>query len=66
MNQFFSYPVNKDYLVKDICIQCLNRKATILCMNTIIDKEKIENHVILPLMYTRLEDSQSGMKVIVP
>lgn len=64
VNSFFSYPVNKDYLVKDICIQCLNRKATILCMNTIVDKEKIENHIILPLMYTKLEDSHGDIGTI--
>lgn len=64
VNSFFSYPVNKDYLIKDICIQCLNRKAAILCMNTIVDKEKIENHIILPLMYTRLEDSHGDIGTI--
>ncbi|UZQ51481.1 spore germination protein [Clostridium kluyveri] len=56
MNEIFSYPINKDYLIKDIYIQCLDKKGSILCLDTIVDKERVESHIISPLMYTRLQN----------
>lgn len=55
----FTYPLNKDFMTKNITIQCLRKKGTLLYLNPLIDKEKLDNHIIAPLMFTKLE-SHSG------
>jgi len=55
LQDIFAYPLNKDFLIKNISITCIHRKGAILYLNPIVDKEKIDNHIITPLMFTKLD-----------
>lgn len=64
LQDIFTYPLNKDFMVKNLSIQCLKRKGVLLYLNPLVDKAKIDNHIIAPLMFTKLDNTLGNIGTI--
>lgn len=47
---FYSVPLNQDIIIRNFSISGLDKKATVIYINSITDSEKIEEHIIRPLL----------------
>jgi spore germination protein KA len=59
LQEIFSYPLNEDFMIKNVFIDCLKRKGVLLYLNPIADEAKIDKQIIAPLMIRKL-DNLSG------
>ncbi|RKQ37990.1 spore germination protein [Oceanobacillus halophilus] len=52
----YSYPDNTDFLIRELFISGLNKKAAILFISTITDFKLIDEHIIAPLLNNKDEN----------
>lgn len=57
LKELFSYPTNIDFTIKDLYIKSLNKDAMLFYLNGMVKKEKIEEHIIKPLMWKNISIS---------
>lgn len=56
LKQIFCYPVNQDFVIREIHIKAINRAGALCFLQGMADVDRLEKQVILPL----LEDSIDG------
>jgi len=56
--QFYSVPLNKDIIIRNFSIGGLDKKATVIYINSITDSEKIEEHIIRPLLMNSVSEKK--------
>ncbi|MDR5658353.1 spore germination protein [Serpentinicella sp. ANB-PHB4] len=68
LKEIFSYPLNKDILIREIYIKAVNKKAALIFIDGITDRKVIEEHIIKPLVmdysYEPSDKSESIVKEI--
>jgi len=55
---FYSVPLNKDIIIRNFSISGLDKKATVIYINSITDSEKIEEHIIRPMLTNTVSDKK--------
>jgi spore germination protein KA len=67
--KIFSYPINEDFILREIYIRSLKRNAALLYMDGMVDMKSVQRHIMGPLIndefHVEVEDKlQSIMKTI--
>ncbi|MFZ5987666.1 MAG: spore germination protein [Bacillota bacterium] len=57
----FSYPTNMDFIVREIYVNGLNKKGAVLFLDVMIDNDRLEKHVISPLIDTDFNDANKTL-----
>ncbi|MFD2043912.1 spore germination protein [Ornithinibacillus salinisoli] len=54
--QIYSYPDNHDFIIRNIHISGMNKKASLLYIRTITDSSLIDQHILRPLLINNSSD----------
>ncbi|MBL4930361.1 spore germination protein [Clostridium sp. YIM B02565] len=62
--QIFSTDVNDDFTIKYLQIKSLMRKGAVLFIDPLVDKQRINDHIISPLLFTMLDNISGNIGTI--
>lgn len=59
LKEIFCYPVNQDFIIREVYIKSINRKGVLLFLQGMTDVETVERHIITPLLNHEIENQTS-------